>query len=89
MSRSRLFVFVLSVSAVGAFAVLAFADDDRPPPREPPPEAFAACNEKSEGDACTVVFHEDQHAGTCRAPRGKRLACVPNDMPHHPPPPDR
>jgi hypothetical protein len=91
MSRIRYILAGVSVSTVVALSALAFADDDHPHHRGPPPEAFTACDGKADGDACSVTFHDNTaHAGTCEAPHhesdGKRLACRPNDLP---PPPDR
>jgi hypothetical protein len=56
-----------------------------PPHRRPPPEAFSACQGKSEGAQCTVSFHDKTHDGVCVAPGKEELFCMPNDMP--PPPP--
>jgi hypothetical protein len=90
MSRIRLLFTGVALASVTAISAFAFADDDDHCKRhEPPPEAFAACDSKADGDVCSVTFHDSAHAGTCHAPEGKRLACLPNDMPHHPPPPDR
>ncbi|MBX3221462.1 MAG: hypothetical protein KF795_13150 [Labilithrix sp.] len=70
------------------------ADGKRPPPRHhgPPPEAFAACEAKAAGDACTVTFERESLSGTCAAepapPHGgsaqaddARLVCRPDKMP--------
>jgi len=58
-------------------------------PHGPPPEAFAACQSKAAGDACTISFQEKTLAGTCTAPPAgapdARVFCLPKDMP--PPPP--
>lgn len=53
-------------------------------PPMPPPEAFKACEGIAANTACSVTFGERTVAGTCLAPPGLKLACVPNDMP--PPP---
>lgn len=57
-------------------------------PRQPPPEAFAACSSLSASDACTVTFHGHTLEGICRSgPDGKgALACVPKGPPPGPPP---
>ena len=65
-----------------------------PPPFGPPPEAFAACQDLSDGAACSVTFHEQTLDGTCRkGPNASAaLACVPANMPPPPlpgpPPPE-
>lgn len=57
----------------------------RGPPRQPPPEAFTACESHNNGDACTVSFHGNEITGTCmQFPEGQRLFCRPT---HMPPPP--
>ena len=63
----------------------ALADQPARPRRGPPPEAIAACKDRSPGDACTVAFPDHTIDGTCRnGPDGKGvLACAPD----HPPPP--
>jgi hypothetical protein len=61
------------------------AHDKCPGHRGPPPEALAACEDKSEGDACTVQLGDRTIDGTCEAPTNRKLACVPADMP---PPPE-
>ena len=52
-------------------------NDNRPPPREPPAEAFAACKDKQAGDTCQVVIHDATIAGQCAAIPDGRLACRP------------
>lgn len=52
---------------------------------EPPPFAFEACTGKTEGDDCTVTFHDRTLEGSCLAHSDARLFCMPDDMP---PPPD-
>jgi hypothetical protein len=74
------------ISLVGAslgIAAFAFADSDHP--RAPPPEAFAACTDSKEGDACAVKLRDRSLDGKCQAFEDKRLFCMPNEMP--PPPP--
>jgi hypothetical protein len=55
-----------------------------PPPRHrvPPQAAFDACRDQSEGDACSVTFHDKKLDGTCETFGDKGLACRPT-----PPPP--
>ena len=61
------------------------------PHRGPPPEAYAACEGKGEGDACEGEFHEGKEPGTCaRHPNdGDKLSCHPNRPPPGPPPGER
>ena len=62
------------------------AHADGPPPL--PPEAYAACARKNDGDACTVQFRDREIHGTCAPDReGKVLFCRPQDMPLPPAPP--
>ena len=64
-------------------------NDNRPPPREPPAEAFAACKDKQAGDTCQVVMHETTIVGQCAAIPDGRLACRPDQPPpHREPPPE-
>ncbi|MGA2447835.1 MAG: hypothetical protein ABTD50_04080 [Polyangiaceae bacterium] len=52
-------------------------------PHGPPPEAYAACDSKAAGDACTMSMHGETVDGTCNMfPSDTRLSCRPN----HPPP---
>lgn len=54
-----------------------------PPPI--PEEAFAACEAKAAGDACSVKIFDRELKGTCiKEPSGARLVCLPDDLP--PPP---
>jgi hypothetical protein len=62
------------------------ADDNRPPLREPPSEALAACKDKQAGDTCQVVLHDAAIAGQCAAIPDGRLACRPDQPPPHEPP---
>jgi hypothetical protein len=52
--------------------------------RAPPPFAFEACAQGSEGGACAVSFAGQQIEGTCRAYRDQRLFCLPARMPAPP-----
>ena len=50
-----------------------------------PQEAYASCESKSDGDACSVRFRDMEIKGTCtKEPSGSKLFCRPNEMP--PPP---
>lgn len=69
---SLLFVPCLLVSAPSAFAE----------PPAPPAEAYAACQSKSEREACTVTFREHTIEGTCFLhPSDQRLFCRPSGPP--------
>ncbi|MEO1173350.1 MAG: hypothetical protein AAFX94_15055 [Myxococcota bacterium] len=56
--------------------------------REPPPEALAACEGRSEGDACSFEGRRGGAVnGTCRIPpQSQQLACVPEGGRRGPPP---
>lgn len=68
----------------------AFADDDQPPPprgdhdrgpRKPPQEAYDACNDLAQDDACTVDFGEHHITGKCMPDREDgSLFCRPDHM---------
>jgi hypothetical protein len=85
----ELFNLELRSTTIAGFAMLGgaallvplAASADGPP--APPPEAYAACDSKTAGDACTVTLHDHTLEGTC-AQRGSdgRLSCRPS----HPPP---
>lgn len=48
----------------------------------PPPEAYTACENQSEGAACTVQLGDHTITGTCRKPPNEEvLVCFPD----HPP----
>ena len=98
MTRLRL-VFVIGVNvlpfalalALPAGVRLASAQDqgqdhnhDRPP-RQPPPAAFEACQQKKSGDVCEVTFHEHTMSGTCATAPDERLFCRPDHPPGPPP----
>jgi len=71
------------LTLVGALACasVTFAQGADRPPRRPPPEAFEACANQEEGTLCAVETPHGTLEGTCRAPRGDELVCVPNDPP--------
>lgn len=78
--------FRLALLSCTLLAPLALAQEGRPPPHGPPPEALQACAGKSQGAACSVTFRGETLQGTCEAPPdGAALACRPANMP---PPPD-
>lgn len=58
--------------------------------RGPPAEALAACEGRSDGDACSVETPDGTRSGTCHAPPGRALVCMPaggGPGGHHGPPP--
>ncbi|MDB4974286.1 MAG: hypothetical protein JWN48_2627 [Myxococcaceae bacterium] len=57
-----------------------------PPPghRGPPPEAFTACQDRTEGADCTVSFHDRSLEGLCVRADQAALFCMPNQMPEPP-----
>jgi hypothetical protein len=89
MWKAFMLISVLDGSPLAAVAA------DSPPPPPPghhhkiPDEAFVACKDLSEGEACTVTVHDHQHDGFCRkAHEDERLFCMPDHPPGpHPAPP--
>ena len=71
--------------ALGMPLLVAHAE---PPRRSPPPAAFDACLDESEGDACNVNIHDHDIEGTCQKFGDQGLACRPNQRPPHGPPRD-
>src|SRR5262245_46463794 len=72
----KLFIASILIAAVAPFA---FAH-----PEHPPKEAFDACTNHKQGDACTVKLRDFTLDGTCiTLPDQADLVCRPN----HPPPP--
>lgn len=55
-----------------------------PPPRRPPLAALQACANAQPAGACQFAINGQNLAGTCLAPPGLPLACVPEGAP--PPP---
>ncbi len=53
------------------------------PPR-PPQAAIDACQNLSSGASCSFTLEGQTLTGTCRAPQGKPLACMPDHMPPRP-----
>jgi hypothetical protein len=89
MTRNRLFALSLAAGSLALGLGLAAADPPQKRSRRPPPEAIAACEQKSAGDSCTVKLPDDRTLdGVCRPPpEGKEgpLACVPDGPPPEPP----
>lgn len=87
MKHTVIAVIALALTSVAGFS---FAQRGDRPPHPPPPEAFEACADLDEGDACTVETPRGELQGTCGyLPNLENLICVP---PHHrngPPPPPR
>lgn len=73
MNTLNLFV-ALAMSTANPFTPAA-----HPPP--PPPQAFEACADAAEGQACTVETPHGTVKGTCERPRGDQLVCVPEGAP--------
>jgi hypothetical protein len=54
-------------------------------PRKPPPEAYSACADQSQGDECTVSFGEHSITGNCTPDREDgKLFCRPSRPPGPP-----
>ena len=83
-------LFATALCAAAAFSARAQSR------RQPPPEAFTACESKKAGDACTADVHGQSLAGTCTAADDAKVFCRPTKMPRPPdgkpsgdrPPPD-
>lgn len=84
MSR-RTSIAIPALVLITALASLAHAQRRGPP--SPPPEALAACEDRDDGDACSVRLGGRVVEGTCMAPPGRELACMP-ERGSMPPPPD-
>jgi hypothetical protein len=78
---------LIAGSALITLLPFAIAAADRPPPRQPPAEAFAACAKLKAGDTCSVTFGSQTISGVCSTgpDGGGALACKP-DRPPGPPP---
>ncbi|MCU1277600.1 MAG: hypothetical protein JWM53_1146 [bacterium] len=77
--------FVVSAALYGGVA-LAQSDGDGRQPRQLPEEAFAACKDLNEGDACTAKMPDREVKGQCITGRQTRLWCRPSGPPPHRPP---
>jgi hypothetical protein len=53
--------------------------------RGPPPVAYEACVDKTQGDDCSVSFGDRTVEGSCITGLDDKLFCLPDEMP--PPPP--
>jgi hypothetical protein len=77
--RTMIRTGALLVTACVLLPVARAAAADGPPL---PPEAYAACDSKREGDACSVQFREHEIHGTCAPAEGSgKLFCRPSDLP--------
>ena len=77
----------LSVVAAGCLAQPQPGGNQGARPMGPPPEAYTACQGKTEGAAVTMTTPDGrQIAATCAKGPDGRLAARPNDMPKGPPP---
>jgi hypothetical protein len=78
MQLSKLF-FVASMVVIGSTGV--HAQESRGGDRRPPPEAFEACADKSEGDSVTIETRRgDTLSATCQMIEDS-LVAVPEDAP--------
>lgn len=73
------------VTLVLTSLALPLAAQDGPPPHGPPPrEAIEACASHASGASCAFTSPRGEALrGTCYAPEGRPLACLPAGM--HPP----
>lgn len=65
------------IVGISACAYAQPSSDDGKQRRGPPPEAFTACESKSQGDSCTVSTPKGELSGTCEMPKGDKLVCAP------------
>lgn len=89
ISNQRARAIPAYVSLIGALSAVAYvAPRDamaQSGPSPIPERAFAACQSKAKGDACSIYFGEHELKGTCvEEPSGSRLVCRPDDMPAPP-----
>lgn len=74
------FRLAATLCILGCVSQQASAAGEGPP--QPPPQAFAACDGKSSGAACSVKFGERSIEGTCTShPSEQRLFCMPSGPP--------
>ncbi|MFN4119190.1 hypothetical protein [Acidovorax sp.] len=74
----------VSCIALCGFMTAGFAQQGRPTPPSPPPEAYTACQGKSEGDTVTLTLPDGKALeGTCRTINGA-LAAAPAGRPGGP-----
>ncbi len=78
---------IVRTVTIGTCLLLAAVASAQPSGRRgPPPEAFEACESKSDGDACGFSGRRGEVSGQCRTPPNTQdLVCVPDG----PPPRDR
>ena len=92
MKHRALVSAALAAALLGLSAAALAQPQQRPdgPPRQPPPEAFSACANHREGDACTVAIFGRTIEGTCATfpPQPQQgLVCRPSHLPGGAPPP--
>lgn len=67
--------FLIALSLTFAAAPVGVA---QPPQGGPPQEALDACDGQDDGSLCAFTGRRGETLeGTCRAPQGRALACVP------------
>jgi hypothetical protein len=97
--KARIAIPLFALFVLSLAAPLAAQSGRRGPPPEghhgPPPEALAACTSRAQGAACSFTSPRgEQLTGTCTAPQGLPLACMPTGGPRgpggpgHGPPPE-
>lgn len=88
MKKRKIAIAVLGLTMTLGVVGLASAQDRER--RGPPPEALAACEDKSEGDACSVEFRGRTIEGTCKSGPSDddALACMPEGGRRPGPPPE-
>jgi hypothetical protein len=74
---SRITLTIGALLGAVAIAASARAAEGPPPRHQPPPEAFTACQGKSESDSCSVSLPDRTVAGTCAASPEGTLFCRP------------
>lgn len=85
VSRWMLALFVLLLPTLGLAFEGSSVGNRRP---EPPPEAYAACKDKTAGDEVEVKDPRGHSMKAVCREQGDRLVAVPKDRPSGPPPRD-
>jgi hypothetical protein len=80
MPKLRPWILVSTLMAIPALAGADDAPDGGEHHHHPPPQAFAACKDKKDGDACSFEGRHGEVSGTCHQGRSGDLVCMP---PHH------
>ncbi|HEY2746107.1 MAG TPA: hypothetical protein VGL86_15835 [Polyangia bacterium] len=84
---TRWLLSLLMASALAGAVARADSDTCDHKPHAPPPEAFSACRDLSEGATCTAHIHDHDVAGTCTLGHETQLFCRPSGPPPPPPQP--